>query len=413
MRKNPFRWLYPGMKVKRWLFTVLLGIVVVSFGAILTAEPYTFISVLGIVWILCGMVLIVLGMSKMIISLLTLFLPKGERDLVTILYQRRYLEKGPKIVTIGGGHGLSHLIFGLKEYTSNITAIVTVADSGGSSGRLREEFNIVAPGDIRNCLVALADAPALMGQLFQFRFSENSELRGHNFGNLFLTAMVQLTDGDFERAVKETSRVLAIRGKVVPSTVSNIHLIAEYEDGTRTKGEAKIPNPNSHIKHLFLTDRDAYPTRDALEAIADADVVILGPGSLYTSVIPNLIIRGVSEAIAKSRAFRIYVCNVMTQHGETDGYTASDHVRAIIDHANKDILDACLINNAQAPKDALGRYEEEVSFPVVADIDKIRRMGYKVEATDLLGVTDYVRHDSSKLNAAIIRLIETHRVIKR
>lgn len=401
------------MKVKRWLFTALFGVIVVSVGAVLTAEPYLFISTLGIVWILCGMVLIVLGMGKMIVSLLTLFLPKGERDLVTILYQRRYLERGPKIVTIGGGHGLSHLIFGLKEYSSNITAIVTVADSGGSSGRLREEFNIVAPGDIRNCLVALADAPALMGELFQFRFSEDSELRGHNFGNLFLTAMVQLTDGDFERAVKETSRVLAIRGKVIPSTVSNVHLIAEYEDGSKTKGEAKIPNPHSRIRQLLLTDADAHPTKEALEAIEEADVVILGPGSLYTSVIPNLIIKGVSEAIAKSRAFRIYVCNVMTQHGETDGYTASDHVKAIVDHSNKDIIDACLVNNAQAPKEALGRYEEEVSFPVEADIDKIRKMGYKVEATDLLGVTDYVRHDSSKLNGAIIRLIEAHRVIKR
>ena len=413
MPKNPFKWLYPGMKVKRWLFTALLGVIVVSFGAVLTAEPYVFISTLGIVWILCGMVLIVLGMGKMIVSLLTLFLPKGERDLVNILYQRRYLDRGPKIVTIGGGHGLSHLIFGLKEYSSNITAIVTVADSGGSSGRLREEFNIVAPGDIRNCLVALADAPALMGELFQFRFSEDSELRGHNFGNLFLTAMVQLTDGDFERAVKETSRVLAIRGKVVPSTVSNVHLIAEYEDGTKTQGEAKIPNPDSRIKRLLLTDEDARPTGEALEAIEEADIILLGPGSLYTSVIPNLIIKGVSEAIAKSRAFKIYVCNVMTQHGESDGYTASDHLKAIIDHANKDIIDACLINNAQAPREALGRYEEEVSFPVEADVDKIRKMGYKVDATDLLGVTDYVRHDSLKLNEAIIRLIEAHRVIKR
>ena len=413
MPKNPFKWLYPGMKVKRWLFTALLGVIVVSFGAVLTAEPYVFISTLGIVWILCGMVLIVLGMGKMIVSLLTLFLPKGERDLVNILYQRRYLERGPKIVTIGGGHGLSHLIFGLKEYSSNITAIVTVADSGGSSGRLREEFNIVAPGDIRNCLVALADAPALMGELFQFRFSEDSELRGHNFGNLFLTAMVQLTDGDFERAVKETSRVLAIRGKVVPSTVSNVHLIAEYEDGTKTQGEAKIPNHDSRIKRLLLTDEDAHPTGEALEAIEEADIILLGPGSLYTSVIPNLIIKGVSEAIAKSRAFKIYVCNVMTQHGESDGYTASDHLKAIIDHANKDIIDACLINNAQAPREALGRYEEEVSFPVEADVDKIRKMGYKVDATDLLGVTDYVRHDSLKLNEAIIRLIEAHRVIKR
>ncbi len=399
--------------MKRWLFTSLVGVVVVGIGAVLTAEPYSFVSAFGIIWILCGMVLIVLGMGKMIVSLLTIFLPKGDRDLVNILYQRRYLDRGPKIVTIGGGHGLSHLIFSLKEYSSNITAIVTVADSGGSSGRLREEFNIVAPGDIRNCLVALADAPALMGELFQFRFSKDSELKGHNFGNLFLTAMVQLTNGDFEQAVNETSRVLAIRGKVVPSTVSNVHLIAEYMDGTKTEGEAKIPNPNSRIKRLFLTDVDAHPTRAALQSIEEADIVILGPGSLYTSVIPNLIIKGMSEAIARSRAFKIYVCNVMTQHGETDGFTASDHVKAIIDHTNKDVLDACLINSSRAAQDALGRYEEEVSFPVEPDVRKIREMGYKVEAADLLGVSDYVRHDSSKLNEAIIRIIETHRVIKR
>src|SRR3989338_6536793 len=203
MQKNLVKWLYPGMGIKRWLFTSLIGIIIVAIGAILTAEPSSFISTFGIVWIICGVVLIVLGIGKMIVSLISLFLPKGERELVNILYQKLYLVHGPKLVAIGGRHGLSHLILGLKEYTSNITAIVTVADSGGSSGRLREEFNIVAPGDIRNCLVALADAPALMGELFQFRFSKESELRGHNFGNLFLTAMVQLTDGDFERRSEE------------------------------------------------------------------------------------------------------------------------------------------------------------------------------------------------------------------
>lgn len=401
------------MKVKRWLFTALLGVIIVGGGAILTAEPYPFVSVTGIVWILCGMVFIVMGMGKMIVSLLTLFLPKGERELVSILYQRRYLERGPKIVVIGGGHGLSHLIFGLKEYTANITAIVTVADSGGSSGRLREEFNIVAPGDIRNCLVALADAPALMGELFQFRFSKDSELKGHNFGNLFLTVMVQLTGGDFEMAVKETSKVLAIRGKVVPSTVSNIHLAAEYADGTRTEGEAKIPNPNVRIKRVYLTQEDACPTQDALESIGEADVIILGPGSLYTSVIPNLIIKGMSEAIARSKAFKIYICNVMTQSGETGDYSAGDHVKALIDHSNRDVIDACLINDAHAPAEALSRYQAEGSFPVIADAEKIREMGYKVVAVDLLGVTDYVRHDSIKLNHALIKLIESHRVIKR
>lgn len=413
MPQNPFKWLYPGMKVKRWVLTTLIGVIVVGVGAVLTAAQYTFVSSLGIVWIVCGIILMVIGMGKMIVSLLTLFLPAGERELVTILYKKRFLERGPKIVTIGGGHGLSHLIFGLKEYTSNITAIVTVADSGGSTGRLREEFNIIAPGDIRNCLVALADAPALMGELFQYRFSKDSELKGHNFGNLFLTAMYHLTDGDFERAVKETSKVLAIRGQVVPSTIANVHLVAEYADGTRTKGEAHVPNPNSRIKKVFLTPDNAVPTQDALEAIAEADVIIFGPGSLYTSIIPNLIINGMSEAIAKAEAFKIYVCNVMTQHGETDGYKASEHVQAIIDHANRDVLDACLINNGQVTEEALKRYKQQDSFPVEPDVDRIREMGYRVVATDLLSVEDYVRHDAHKLNKALIKLIETYRVIKR
>ncbi len=416
MPKNPFRWLYPGMKIKRWLLASLLGIVIVAVGAVIIGkvdEPHPLVSTIGFIWILCGMVLIVLGMSKMIVSLLALVLPKGERELVNILYQKTYLERGPKIATVGGGTGLSHLIFGLKEYSSNITAIVTVADSGGSSGRLREEFNIVAPGDIRNCLVALADAPELVGELFQYRFSKDSQLQGHNFGNLFLTAMYQLTDGDFEKAVNETSKVLAIRGKVVPATVSNVHLEAEYVDGTRTHGEDKIPNPDVRIHRVSLTGEASKPTRDALKAIQEADIIVLGPGSLYTSVIPNLLINGMSEAIAKSQAFKIYICNVMTQHGETDGYSASDHARAIIDHSQEGVIDACLINNAIVPPEALERYQEEQAYPVEADIEKFRELGVKVEATDLLGVTDYVRHDSKKLNKALIKLIETHRVIRR
>ncbi|OGX34521.1 MAG: hypothetical protein A2787_06320 [Omnitrophica WOR_2 bacterium RIFCSPHIGHO2_01_FULL_48_9] len=413
MSKNLLKWLYPGIKIKRWLFTTLIGVVIVGVGAVLTSEPYRFVSTLGVVWIICGVILIVMGIGKMIISLLTIFLPKGERDLVNILYQRRYLERGPKIVAIGGGHGLSYLLLGLKEYSSNITAVVTVADSGGSSGRLREEFNIVAPGDIRNCLVALADAPALMGELFQFRFSKESQLQGHNFGNLFLTAMVQLTGGDFEKAVEESSKVLAIRGKVVPSTVTNVHLVAEYIDGTRKEGEAQIPKANIRIKRLLLNPPDAKPTAEAIRAIAEADIVVLGPGSLYTSVLPNLIIEGMAEALAKSSAYKIYVCNVMTQPGETDGYTASDHVKAIVEHTNSKIINTCILNVAEAPAEALERYKNESSFPVAPDVDKIKEMGYKAVATDLLGVDNYVRHNSEKLTRALIKVIETHRVIKR
>jgi uncharacterized cofD-like protein len=260
--------------------------------------------------------------------------------------------------------------------------------------------------------VALADAPALMGDLFQFRFSKDSELKGHNFGNLFLTAMVQLT-GDFEKAVKESSRVLAIRGKVVPSTVTNVHLVAEYEDGSITQGEADIPNTKSRIKRIFLNPEHSVPTQEALEAIEDADVIILGPGSLYTSIIPNLIVDEVADAIAKSGAFRIYVCNVMTQQGETDHYTASDHIQALVEHTNTGIINACLINNAMPSDDALKRYRVEDSFPVKADEERIRAMGYAVFGTDLLEVGSYVRHDSTKLTKALIKLIERYRVIKR
>ncbi len=206
---------------------------------------------------------------------------------------------------------------------------------------------------------------------------------------------------------------MAIRGKVVPATVTNVHLVAEYADGKRTEGEAKIPRPNVRIKKLFLKPEDAKPTTDALEAIAGADVIILGPGSLYTSVIPNLIINGITEAIMRSSAFKIYVCNVMTQHGETDGYAASDHLQAILGHTKKDIVNACLINNAIAPKEMLGRYENEHSFPVKPDSELIRDMGCLAVEEDLLGVTDYVRHDLQKLTQALIKLIERHRVIKR
>jgi uncharacterized cofD-like protein len=391
----------------------LLGVIIVGGGAIAFASAYTLVRTFGIVIIICGIILVVLGMSKMVISLITIFLPKGERDLVNILYQKRYLERGPKIVAVGGGHGLSHLLLGLKEYSANITAIVTVADSGGSSGRLREEFNIVAPGDIRNCLVALADTPRLMGELFQFRFSKESQLQGHNFGNLFLTAMVQITGGDFKKAVEESSKILAIRGQVIPSTVDNVHLVAEYKDGTTTEGEAKIPKANTPIKRVSLNPKNALPTPEALDAIHDADIIVLGPGSLYTSVLPNLIIPGISDAIVKSSAFKIYVCNVMTQRGETEGFSASDHVQVIVEHTDKDIMDACIINNAEAPLEALKPYEAESSFPVKADDGVIRNLGYKVMATDLLGVNDYVRHDSEKLTRALIEFIEAHRVIKR
>jgi len=400
------------MQIKRWIFIALLGVIIVGGGFVAFDSSFPLIKTVGMIIVVCGIILIVMGMGKLIVSLLTLFLPEGNRDLVNILYQRRYLERGPKIVAVGGGHGLSNLLMGLKEYSANLTAIVTVADSGGSSGRLREEFNIVAPGDIRMCLVALADAPAMMGDLFQFRFSSESQLQGHNFGNLFLTAMVQVT-GDFEKAVEESGRILAIRGKVIPATTSNVQLVAEFEDGSVIEGEARIPKRMEKIRRVYLAPSDPQPTRAAIDAIREADVIVLGPGSIFTSIIPNLVIKEISRAISESKAFKIYVCNVMTQQGESDGYTASDHVRKIVEHSNPKVINACLVNSAEVPLDAQGRYKSEDSFPVKPDGDRIREMGYMAVATDLLHITDYVRHDSEKLTRAIIRLIERYKVIKR
>jgi uncharacterized cofD-like protein len=392
----------------------LLGVGVVTLGAYCLASPYHFVGLFGLLIILCGIVFIVLGIVKLSVSLITLFLPSREQELVNILFHKRYLERGPKIVAIGGGHGLSNLLLALKEYSSNITAIVTVADSGGSSGRLREEFNIVAPGDIRNCLVALADAPALMGELFQYRFPEKSELKGHNFGNLFLTALYEVAQRDFQAAVELTSKVLAIRGRVIPSTVDNVHLVARYKDGKITEGEASIPRSGVGIEHLYLKPQEVFPTPAALEAIAEADVIMFGPGSLYTSILPNLVIKGIPEAIAASSAFKVYVCNVMTQMGETENFTASDHLKVIREHTRNDIVDAMIVNSKEIlAEEALTRYKKENSFPVKADVDEIRSLGCKVYAEDIVGVQDYVRHDSEKLTKVLIKAIEKNMVIKR
>ncbi len=413
MKKQFFKWLYPGMKIKRWILIAFLGVIVVGgASAVFLTQPYPMVKFLGLLVICLGVVLIILGIGNIISSFITIFLPQREREFINILYQKRLLERGPKIATIGGGTGLSVLLHGLKEYTNNITAIVTVADNGGSSGRLREQFDVLPPGDIRNCLVALADAEPLMRDLFQFRFDQDSEFQGHNFGNLFITAMTKLT-GDFEVAIKESSKILAIRGQVVPSTLDNVALVAEYQDGSRTEGEAQIPKKNALIKRVFLRPQETTPTKEALKAIQEADVIIFGPGSLYTSIIPNLLVRGIPEAIANSPALNIYVCNVMTQCGETDGYSAFDHVQAIVKHTTPRIIDCVVVNVAKVPKNLLGRYEQERSFPVLADSLRIRELGYRVVEENLISTEDFVRHDANRLSQLIINLLEGYKAAKK
>jgi uncharacterized cofD-like protein len=339
-------------------------------------------------------------------SFIAAFLPiaKG-KELVDILYQRTQLGRGPKIVAVGGGTGLSVLLSGLKEYSSNITAIVTVADDGGSSGRIRQQFDILPPGDIRNCLVALADAPALMRDLFQFRFDKTSELSGHSFGNLFITAMTRLT-GDFEKAIKETSKVLALRGQVIPATLDNIILVAQHKDGSVTEGEASIPKAHLSIDRVLLRPALVTATPDALKAIDEAQIIVLGPGSLYTSIIPNLLIREIMNQIVASKAIKVYVCNAMTQSGETDGFKASDHIKTIISHSHPEIIDYCVVNTGEIPESMLKRYAQQDSYPVLNDRSVIEGMGYRVIEDNFVVSDDVIRHDPVKLAKIILSLLE-------
>ncbi|MBN2120241.1 MAG: YvcK family protein [Candidatus Omnitrophica bacterium] len=402
-----FKWLYPGIRIKRWISLSALGVALLIIGVVkLVYDSMPVVRKLDMLVIFLGAALIIAGIRSMVKSILSIFSSLPGKDLVDVIYKKRYLERGPKIVTIGGGHGLAALLMGLKEHTTNLIAVVTVADSGGSSGRLRQEFDMLPPGDIRNCLVSLADAPSLMGELFQFRFKEDSELKGHNFGNLFITAMTQLT-GDFKRAVEESSRVLAIRGKVLPSTLHKVSLIAEYKDGSFIEGEATIPEKKLPISRVYLKSiepgsGEIKPTLEAIEAIREAQIIVIGPGSLYTSILPNLVIKDITRAIVESSALKIYVCNVMTQHGETDNYTASEHLKTLLKHTHPKIVDYCVINNKMPDKNILVKYQQEKSFPAKADVSEIKKMGYRVIQGDLVHTTDFVRHDSGKLAKSII-----------
>ena len=399
------KWLIPGMGVKRWIVLLMLSVVLISMGSvfiIVEENPDTKAGA-GLI-IIVGIIGLITSVRKMVRTVVKVFLPERESELVDIVYQKRYLERGSNVVVIGGGTGLSVLLHGLKDYTSNITAIVTVADDGGSSGRLRQEFNVLPPGDIRNCLVALADAEPLMSKLFQFRFKEGEYLKGHSFGNLFITAMSKVT-GDFEQAVKESSKVLAIRGKVIPSTLSRIKLVAEHQNGELTEGESKISEKKTPIKKVFLEPKDCEATEAALESIREADIIILGPGSLYTSIIPNLLINGIYQEVSRSKVLKIYICNVMTQAGETDGYKASDHLKAIIHHTTPEIVNTCIINTARVPDKLLDKYKEESAEAVEPDRDVIRKMSYRVIGANIIDAKDFVRHDPHKLSRIIMNLI--------
>ena len=403
--------LYPGIGLKRWLGLALLGFVLLIFGVLLLfnteiieyliqleefLEPVNFL--LGLIAIGCGGFIIYYSLKKIIGEVSTDNV--SEDKLVDILFEKKILEKGPKVVALGGGTGLSNLLRGIKSITSNITAVVTVADDGGSSGKLRDELGMLPPGDIRNCLVALADTEPLMEQLFQYRFSDEGHLVGHSFGNLFIASMTEVL-GDFEEAIKESSKVLAIQGQVLPATNEDIRLGAIYSDGSRQLGESLIPNHGKKIEEVFLDPTECQPTPDTLEAISASDIIVIGPGSLYTSIIPNLLVDGITEAIKESDAEKIYICNVMTQPGETTDYTVSDHISAIKEHVGENIFDYVIVNNEQGSEDLAKRYKEEGAFPVKVDREEIKKEKVKVVEENLLTSKGYIRHDPERLAEVI------------
>jgi uncharacterized cofD-like protein len=333
---------------------------------------------------------------------------KLDNDEVTkLMYEKRILVKGPKIVVIGGGTGLSNLLRGIKRYSSNLTAIVTVADDGGGSGVLRQEMGILPPGDIRNCIMALANTEPLMHDLLQYRFNEGS-LKGQSFGNLFLAALIGISS-NFEEAVKKMSSVLAIVGKVLPVSGSDMRINAELDDGTIIEGESNIgehPRENkSRIKKIFMKNDDVKALPEVLTAIKEADVVIFAPGSVYTSIVPVLIVPEVSEAIMKSAAIRIYACNVMTQPNETEGYSVSDHIYAIENHSFKNIIQFCLVNATPVPENIKDKYETSNSEPVYIDAENIPDTVNIIKGDFVSFSDDLVRHDTEKLTMSIIELV--------
>jgi uncharacterized cofD-like protein len=410
-------WLIPGLNVKRWLFLVFLGSVLILLGFLIIADIRPIYktmeviqkaalilpsNILAAIFILIGGIIFFKGWKKTTLSIMDMDSLKGNTSLLERIYRRSKLNKGAKVVAIGGGTGLSMLLKGIKKYTNNITAVVTVGDDGGSSGRLRETMGILPPGDIRNCIAALADDEDLITKLFQYRFKNGEGLEGHSFGNLFLTALCAIT-GNMVKAVKESSNVLNIRGVVLPATLDDMKLAAEFDDGSFIKGESSIPEEHKHIKRLYTEPEVCRALPEAIEAILNADLIILGPGSLYTSVIPNLLVAGIVEAIEQSKAKKIYVCNIMTQPGETDNYTVASHINALISHAKgKKIIDAVLVNNS-LPDNMSEGYAKSGSIPVRLDMENVAPTGVTVVSQKLLqeNKDGLVRHSSHRVARAV------------
>lgn len=417
------KWLMPGLLVKRWLLISSLGLALILFGLAIwvkltpvyriteflsqTLEHTTqlvpnYIS--GPLLLAFGLFCVLWGQSRTVGAITEVLQPEGNQELVDVLLNHRRLNRGPKIVVVGGGTGLSTLLRGLKQYSANITAIVTVADDGGSSGRLRREIGVLPPGDIRNCLASLADEEKLITELFQYRFQAGDGLVGHSFGNLFLTALTDIT-GDLEQAIDASSKVLAVRGKVLPATLADVTLWAQLEDGRMIEGESQITEAGGKIVRLGCRPDNPPAPPAVLKAIDEADYIIIGPGSLYTSIIPNLLVPDIQAAIAEAQAPRIYICNIMTQPGETDGYTVSDHLRAIDAVSEYRLFDGVLAQRTPPSPQSLEKYAQEHCHPVYLDREEVTALGCRLVLANVMRETPQgkVRHDPERLARVLMR----------
>jgi uncharacterized cofD-like protein len=409
------RWLTPGLEIKRWLLLLMFSELVLVLGAAYALKeiyqsatlPHQFYYITlqfwpywarAVIFGLLGVGLLLFSYVKLTQSVLGPFLPGVTgSSVVEVIHAFRLRGRGPRIVAIGGGTGLSSLLRGLKQYTSNLFAIVTVADDGGSSGRLRDEYRVLPPGDFRQCLIALADAEPLMKQLFDHRFKEGS-LDGHSFGNLFIMAMADVT-GNFEHALRESGKVLAVKGTIVPSTLQDVTLVASI-NGSNVVGESKIPKQNGRISQVFLKPDGAQVNPEAAQAILNAELIVIGPGSLYTSILPNLLVEGMVEAIKASPALKVLVCNLAAQHGETDGYGVDDYIRVIHEHVGGNLFDFVLVNSNNSHMPTGG--QAQVIFKPE---DATHHPEVRFIAADVVNVRIPSHHDPDKLARVIMRKV--------
>jgi uncharacterized cofD-like protein len=417
------RWLYPGMHLKRWLFVLFLGIAILGLGAAIfirdlyraaDADEIAIVFWLTGAWMeptiraavvaTAGIGLTAIGMWGLMRSVISPFVARGD-SVMEVLYTKRYLARGPRIVAMGGGTGLSTLLRGIKGYSANITAVVAVADDGGSSGQLRQQLGIIPPGDIRNCIAALADAEPLMTQLMQYRFPAGSGLDNHAFGNLFIAAMTAVT-GDFEEAVRESNRVLAVRGQVLPATSVPLNLSARLVSGRTLHGQSDITTAGEPIDRVFIEPDDVRANGEALERILEAEMIVIGPGSLFSSILPNLLIADVRDALRAAQGIRVYVCNVATQAGETPDMTASAHLRALFDHVGDDLIDYVIVNRSTDARRPPGWRAR----PVEVDVRRLEELPVVIIEEDVIDPSNAHRHDPAKLAAALMRLQQEDRV---